>query len=67
MSLRSAKGTGALGTTAALILALVIIAIGAQNVAAQMATWIGLIVAILVAIFALKVLASRGLGGLSFR
>lgn len=67
MSLGTVKGKGALGTTAALILALVVFSAGASNVAAQMTAWIGLIIAALVVIFAVKVLASRGLGGLSFR
>lgn len=66
MSLGSVKGKGALGTTAALILALVVFSAGASNVAAQMTAWIGLLVVALVVIFAVKVLASRGLGGLSF-
>jgi hypothetical protein len=67
MSLDNVVGKGALGTTAALILALTVFSVGVSKVAAEMTTWIGVAIAALVVIFAVKVLGSGSLGGLSFR
>jgi hypothetical protein len=60
------KGTGALGTTAALIFGLIAFSAGTSKVAAEVTTGIAVVIAVLVAIFGLKVLSSRSLGGLSF-
>lgn len=63
----TAIGKGALGTTAALILALTVLSVGVSQTAAQMTGWIGLLIVAILAIFAMKVLGSRSIGSLSFR
>lgn len=67
MGINSAIGKGALGTTAALILALTIFSVGVSRVATEMTGWIGLLIFGLLAIFGIKVLGSRVLGSFSFR